>query len=99
MPGDERIGAGRQARDTEFPVAAGDGEKWVIENAQIGGHPWMHVAFDVNHFGLGKRQAIDRIDKTFGEILRWINRGLHIDVVQIVASWLVTSIRFDRLWA
>ena len=49
VPRLDRVGAGRQRLERELAVCAGHGEVRVIEHADVGVHPAVHVALERHH--------------------------------------------------
>ena len=49
MPHGESVRSGRKIRDIEDAIFLRHGEVWVIENADVGVHPAVNIAFDGDH--------------------------------------------------
>src|SRR5687767_2557532 len=82
VPCGDLISSRVEARDREFAVGASRREERMREHADVGAHPWVNVALDLEDvLRLGKRRAGLLQGRRHRAVERRIDLGKRVDVV------------------
>src|SRR5712675_451969 len=93
VPGSDSVFAGRNIRQTETAIVAGNGVVRIFQDSKRAVHPWMHIAFHRNEFGLVVFVEDRRRTRGLGLVPLAVNFGQGMNVVRC----LVVINDFQRL--
>src|SRR5262245_43045218 len=80
---DHVVAGGKTGRKCIDSVGVGDREEWMIQDPDVGKHPWVHIAFDANeNLRLRKRALVHLALQWLPEIEFAVDSRSCMNVVQ-----------------